>query len=192
MKSNLIFYIIGCEQDKKIETLQTCGCQCLSRHTQTTKDTLLSKTITGVLFLALGFYVIYDLRESAQSRERINYLSLRVENLEKLQTEYQSDVSFSKWLCSLATELSVASLYQRGPTPLCLYTDERHHPLRVCVESFVACVSMRIHYKSFLTYHKSNAWHGQHDRWMKTYHWTKFVSIFYFCNYHAVKLSLIT
>ena len=64
-----------------------CRSQCSSSQDKRTKDELITtRIIKAVLLLALTCYVIYDIRESVQSRGQLNYLSLRVELLERLST----------------------------------------------------------------------------------------------------------
>ena len=93
-----------------------CSCQCSSSQGKHTKDDLItSRIIKAVVLIALTFYVIYDIRESVQSRERLNYLSLRVKLLERFLTISDCDnIKQAKvWMLSNWLIKTVAEKFSR-------------------------------------------------------------------------------
>ena len=86
--------------DEKL--VQICRCQCSSSQDKRTKDELITtRIIKAVLLLALTYYVINDIRESVQSREQLNFLSLRIKLLESLSTISDCDNNKQAKVCML-------------------------------------------------------------------------------------------
>ena len=84
------------------KSVQICRCQCSSSQDKRTEDELITtRIIKAVLLLALTCYVIYDIRDSVESREQLNYLSLRVELLERLSTISDCDNIKQAEVCTL-------------------------------------------------------------------------------------------